>query len=148
MPQSLAKVYLHIIFSTKDRKPFISAETKPILQAYIVSLASDLGIYTIEIFANPDHIHWLCTLPRTLTIADMIQKIKIPSSNKMARIGSKEFHWQKGYGAYSVSQSKLETVKRYIQNQDQHHRNVTFQEEYIKFLEEYEIEYDLKYVWD
>ncbi|WP_086539835.1 transposase [Algoriphagus antarcticus] len=66
IPQSLAKVYLHVIFSTKDRKPFITHETKPILQDYIVSLASDLGIYTIEIFANPDHIHWLCTLPRTI----------------------------------------------------------------------------------
>jgi REP element-mobilizing transposase RayT len=148
MPQSLAKVYLHVIFSTKDRKPFISPENKQILQAYIVASASELGIYTLEIFANPDHIHWLCTLPRTLSIADMIQKIKIPSSNKMARIGPKEFHWQKGYGAYSVSQSKLETVKKYIQNQEEHHRKITFQEEYIQFLEEHEIEYDLRYVWD
>ena len=148
MPQSLAKVYLHVIFSTKDRKPFISPENKPILQAYIVSSASELGIYTLEIFANPDHIHWLCTLPRTLSIADMIQKIKIPSSNKMATIGPKEFHWQKGYGVYSVSQSKLGTVKKYIQNQEEHHRKMTFQEEYIQFLEEHEIEYDLRYVWD
>jgi REP element-mobilizing transposase RayT len=148
MPQSLAKVYIHVIFSTKDRRPFISPETKPILQAYIVSLASELGIYTLEIFANPDHIHWLCTLPRTLSIADMIQKIKIPSSNKMARIGSKEFHWQKGYAAYSVSQSKLEMVRKYIQNQEEHHRNMTFQQEYIRFLEECKIEYDLKYIWD
>jgi len=66
----------------------------------------------------------------------------------MARIGPKEFHWQKGYGAYSVSQSKLETVKKYIQNQEEHHRKITFQEEYIQFLEEHEIEYDLRYVWD
>jgi REP element-mobilizing transposase RayT len=148
MPQSLAKVYIHVIFSTKDRRPFISPETKPILQAYIVSLASELRIYTLEIFANPDHIHWLCTLTRTLSIADMIQKIKIPSSNKMARIGSKEFHWQKGYAAYSASQSKLEMVRKYIQNQEEHHRNMTFQQEYIRFLEEYKIEYDLKYIWD
>ncbi|WP_262481352.1 transposase [Algoriphagus antarcticus] len=84
----------------------------------------------------------------TITIVDMIQKIKIPSSYKMARIGSKEFHWQKGYGAYTVSQSKLETVKKYIQNQQEHHRTMTVQEEYIKFLEKYETEYDLKYVWD
>jgi REP element-mobilizing transposase RayT len=148
MPQSLAKVYLHIIFATKNRQELISSEVKPIIQAYIVSLASDLGIYTLEIFANPDHIHWLCTLPRTLTIAEMIQKIKISSSNKMAKISDKEFHWQKGYAVYSVSHSQLETVKKYIQNQAEHHRKMTFQEEYIGFLEKNQIEYDPKYVWD
>ena len=148
MPQSLAKVYLHVIFSKKNRVAYISPELQPILQAYIVSLAAKLGVFTIEIFANPDHIHWLCTLPRTLTIADMIQKVKIPSSNKMSEIGNLEFHWQKGYGAFSVSQSKLEIVKQYILNQEEHHKNMTFQEEYIKFLEEYGIEYDPKYVWD
>jgi REP element-mobilizing transposase RayT len=148
MPQSLSKVYLHVIFSTKDRKPFVTPHTKPILQAYIITTASNLGIYTEEVFVNSDHIHWLCTLPRTLTIADMIQKVKIPSSNKMTEIGPKDFHWQKGYGAFSVSQSKLEIVKKYIQNQEEHHQHMTFQEEYIKFLEEYGIDYDLKYVWD
>ncbi len=148
MPQSLAKVYLHVIFSTKDRKPFVSPKIKPILEAYIVSVASNLGIYTEVIFMNSDHIHWLCTLPRTLTIADMLQKVKIPSSNKMTEIGPKEFHWQKGYGAFSVSQSKLEIVRKYIQNQEEQHKHMTFQEEYIKFLEEYGIDYDPKYVWD
>jgi REP element-mobilizing transposase RayT len=148
MPQSLAKVYLHVIFSTKDRKPFVSPRTKPILEAYIVSIASNPGVYTVEIYINADHIHWLCILLRTLTIADMIQKVKIPSSNKMTEIGPKEFHWQKGYGAFSVSQSKTEIVKKYIQTQEEHHRNMTFQEEYIKFLEEYGIDYHLKYVWD
>jgi REP element-mobilizing transposase RayT len=148
MPQSLAKVYLHVIFSTKERKPYISPKTKPILEAYIVSIAANLGVYTVEIFACKDHIHWLCTLPRTLTIADVIQKVKIPSSNKMTDVGPKEFHWQKGYGAFSVSQSKLDIVKKYVQNQEEHHLNMTFQEEYIKFLEEYGIDYDPKYVWD
>ncbi|RAI88489.1 IS200/IS605 family transposase [Algoriphagus yeomjeoni] len=148
MPQSLAKVYLHVIFSTKDRKPFVTPKTKPILEAYIVSVASNLGIYTEGIYMNSDHVHWLCTLPRTLTIADMIQKVKIPSSNKMTEIGPKDFHWQKGYGTFSVSQSKLDIVKKYIQNQEEHHKHMTFQEEYLKFLEEYGIDYDLKYVWD
>ncbi|WP_086498152.1 IS200/IS605 family transposase [Algoriphagus ratkowskyi] len=148
MPQSLAKVYLHVIFSTKDRTPFVSPKNKPTLEAYLVSVAFNLGIYTEEIYINPDHLHWLCTLPRTLTIADMIQKVKIPSSNKMTEIGPKEFHWQKGYGAFSVSQSKLEIVKKYIQNQEIHHQHMSFQEEYIKFLEEYGIDYDTKYVWD
>ncbi len=148
MPQSLSKVYLHIVFSTKERKPFINPETKPILQAYLVKLGANLGSFTEEIFANPDHIHWLCTLPRTLTIADLVQKIKISSSNKMTSLGVSNFHWQKGYAAFSVSQSKVAIVKRYIQNQEEHHRKQSFQEEYIQFLEEYKLEYDLKYVWD
>ncbi len=148
MPQSLAKIYLHIVFSTKNRRSIIIPETKSILQAYFISIGANLGTFTEEIYANPDHIHWLCTLPRTLTIADLVQKVKISSSNKMTSIGVKDFHWQKGYGAFSVSQSKVETVKRYIQNQEEHHRKQSFQEEYIQFLEEHKLEYDLKYVWD
>ena len=148
MPQSLSKVYLHIVFSTKERKPFINSEIKPILQAYFVTLGANLGTYTEEVYANPEHIHWLCTLPRTLTIADLVQKVKISSSNKIASLGLKNFHWQKGYAAFSVSQSKVGIVKKYIQNQEEHHRKQTFQEEYVQFLEEYKLDYDLKYVWD
>ncbi|SFA99755.1 transposase [Algoriphagus aquimarinus] len=148
MPQSLSKVYLHIVFSTKYRKPLITPGAQPILHAYIVTLGANLGSFTEDIYANPDHLHWLCTLSRTVTIADLIQKIKISSSNKMSEIGLKGFHWQKGYGAFSVSQSKVGIVKNYIQNQEEHHRKQSFQEEYIQFLEEYKLDYDPKYVWD
>ena len=148
MPQSLSKVYIHIIFSTKNRTPWISEDIRPNIQGYIVETASKLGVYTEEIYINPDHLHILCTLPRTLTIADLIQKIKISSSNKISEIGPKEFYWQKGYGVFSVSQSKTGIVKEYIQNQKEHHKKITFEEEYRKFLQEYKIEYDEKYVWD
>ena len=148
MPQSFSKVYLHIIFSTKFRKPIVTSAFQSILHSYIVSLGANLGTFTEEIYANPDHIHWLCTLPRTLTIAELVQKVKISSSNKMAELGIKEFSWQKGYAAFSVSQSKLSVVKRYIQNQEEHHKKVSFQEEYLKFLGENGLEHDDKYVWD
>lgn len=148
MSQSLAKVYLHIIFSTKHRQPLISEEIRPNVQAYFVKVGTNLGSFTEEIFMMPDHIHWLCTLPRTITIADLVKNVKISSSFKFKEIVHPNFEWQKGYGTFSVSQSKLETVKRYIQNQTEHHRKLDFQEEYRRFLKEYRIEYDEKYFWD
>ena len=77
MPQSLAKVYLHCVFSTKNRIPMISEEFRPNAQAYFVQVGSNLGSFTEEIFIMPDHIHWLCTLPRTITIAELIKNLKI-----------------------------------------------------------------------
>ncbi|WP_026953204.1 IS200/IS605 family transposase [Algoriphagus mannitolivorans] len=148
MPQSLAKVYLHIVFSTKNRIPMISEEIRPNAQAYFVKVGSNLGSFTEEIFMMPDHIHWLCTLPRTIPIADLVKNVKISSSIKYKELIHQNFEWQKGYGAFSVSQSKLETVKKYIQTQQTHHQKINFQSEYRRFLEEYQIDYDEKYVWD
>ncbi|PZV76395.1 REP element-mobilizing transposase RayT [Algoriphagus aquaeductus] len=111
MPQSLAKVYLHIVFSTKNRISIIQDEVRPLAQAYFVQVGANLGSFTEEIFMMPDHIHWLCTLPRTITIADLVKNVKISSSIKYKELIHRDFEWQKGYGAFSVSQSKLETVK-------------------------------------
>jgi len=148
MPQSLAKVYLHIVFSTKNRRPLISAEIRLDAQAYFVSLGATKGSFTEEIYMMPDHLHWLCTLPRTSSIADLVQNVKTSSSAKMKEMGVSEFSWQKGYGVFSVSQSKLEVVKRYIQNQWVHHRGSDFQTEHRRLLNEYKIEFDEQYVWD
>ncbi len=148
MPQSLTKIYLHVVFSTKNRIPIISEEIRPNAQAYFVQVGANLGSFTEEIFMMPDHIHWLCTLPRTITIADMVKNVKISSSIKFKDLIRRDFEWQKGYGAFSVSQSKLEIVKKYIQNQQEHHQKIDFQTEYRRFLEEYRVEYDEKYVWD
>ena len=148
MAQSLAKVYLHIIFSTKGRAPFVKEEYKKGMESYLVKVGSDLGSYTESIFLNPDHLHWLCTLPRTITIAEFLNKVK-SNSSKIGKIEvSPNFAWQNGYGVFSVSQSKVEIVNSYILNQKDHHRKITFQEEFRKFLEEYRVEYDERYVWD
>jgi REP element-mobilizing transposase RayT len=148
MPQSLTKVYLHVVFSTKNRIPIISEAIRPNAQGYFVQVGANLGSFTEEIFMMPDHIHWLCTLPRTITIADLVKNVKISSSIKFKELISKDFEWQKGYGAFSVSHYKVETVRNYIQNQRQHHQKTDFQTEYRRFLEEYRVEYDEKYVWD
>lgn len=148
MPQSLAKVYLHCVFSTKNRIPMISEEFRPNAQAYFVQVGSNLGSFTEEIFIMPDHIHWIYTLPRTITIAELIKNLKISTSIKFKEIIRRDFEWQKGYGIFSVSQSKLGIVKNYIQNQKEHHQKIDFKTEYRRFLEEYQIEFDEKYVWD
>lgn len=148
MAQSLAKVYLHIVFSTKGRVPFVKEEYKKAVESYLVKVGSDLGSYTESIYLNPDHLHWLCTLPRTISMADFLNKVKSNSSKIGKTEVSPDFAWQNGYGVFSVSQSKVETVRTYIQNQKEHHRKITFQEEFKKFLDEYQVEYNEKYIWD
>jgi len=148
MPQSLAKVNVHIIFSTKHRQNFITEEIRTELQSYIIGILSNLGSFTHEIYANPDHIHILNTFPRTITIADLISKIKTSSSKWLKQKGLKDFDWQDGYAIFSVSASKVGIVKQYILNQPMHHKKEFFKDEMKQFFKEYDIEYDERYVWD
>ena len=148
MPQSLSKIYLHLIFSTKRRVKIITEDIRPSLQAYFIEVASNLKIFVHEIYANPDHVHILCELPRTMTVSEIVQKLKTPSSSWMKSQGKGSFEWQNGYGVFSVSQSKLNVLKLYIQRQAEHHRKMSFEDEFRLFLKEYQIEFDEKYVWD
>ncbi|GMT44721.1 MAG: transposase [bacterium] len=148
MSQSLSKIYVHCVFSTKNREPFIKDSIRNDLYSYIVGTLSNLHSYVTEVGAHHDHIHILCILPRTITTANLISKIKTSSSKWFKKQGIANFAWQNGYGSFSVSASELSVVKKYILNQDEHHTKTTFQEEYRKFLEEYHVEYDEKYVWD
>jgi len=148
MPQSLAKVNVHIVFTTKYGQQLINDEVRDELHSYVVGVLSNLGSYTYEIYANPDHIHILCTLPRTITMADIVSKIKTTSSKWLKNKGIPDFYWQDGYGIFSVSSSKVEAVKKYIKNQPQHHKEVDCKDEFRLFLKENGIEYDERYVWD
>jgi len=148
MPQLLSKVYVHIVFSTKNGVPLIKDEIKAELHYYVIGTLTNLDSYTNEIYANPDHIHILCSLPRTITIAELISKIKTSSSKWIKTRGISNFSWQGGYGIFSVSSSKIEIVARYIRNQPEHHKKVTFQDELRRFFKEYGIDYDERYVWD
>ena len=148
MPQSLAKVNVHIVFTTKYGQQLINDEIRDELHSYVIGVLSNLGSYTYEIYANPDHIHILCTLPRTITMADIVSKIKTTSSKWLKNKGIPDFYWQDGYGIFSVSSSKVETVKKYIKNQLQHHKEVDCKDEFRLFLKENGIEYDERYVWD
>src|SRR4030042_288530 len=149
MPQSLAKVYAHIVFSTKHgRELIIKEEIRKELHSYIIGVLSKLGSYTCEIYANEDHIHILSTLPRTITIAELVSKIKTSSSKWIKQKGIPDFGWQDGYGIFSVSASNVDTVKKYILNQPQHHSKNIYKDEMRNYFRDYGIEYDERYVWD
>lgn len=150
MPQSLSKVYLHIIFSTKNRENLILPKVEKELYAYLGGVIKNLKGIPIIINGMPNHVHILSTFPRTITIAKFLEEIK-KSSSKWIKTQGREFvgfSWQGGYAAFSVSQSKVDVVSKDIINQKEHHKKITFQEEVIQFLEKYGVEYDEKYLWD
>ena len=150
MAQSLSKIYLHIIFSTKNRLKIIKPEIERELYTYIAGILKNLDCSAIQIGGTSDHIHILNTLSRSITISDMVGLIKKDTSKWIKKKGQKfnKFYWQNGYGVFSVGQSKLNTLKSYIANQKEHHMKISFQEEYRKFLKEHRIIYDEKYLWE
>ena len=151
MSQSLAQIYLHIIFSTKHRYPFIADSIRSELFAYIGDTIKRIEGVPYLINGTDDHIHILSTLPRTISLAKYIEEIKRNSSRwiktKDANWQCEKFAWQNGYGAFSVSGSRKKAVMEYIANQQEHHRTITFQEEYVAFLKKYNVDYDEKYLW-
>jgi REP element-mobilizing transposase RayT len=150
MPQSKSNVILHLVFSTKNRIPLIGPSIRPRLHAYLATTCREWGCHAYRAGGTDDHVHIATSLSRTLTIAKLIEEIKKSSSKWMKEEagGSPKFYWQKGYGAFSVSATHLEKLKAYIDDQEAHHRTMTFQEEFRMFLDKYGIEYDERYVWD
>lgn len=147
MPQSLGKVIIHIIFSTKNREPWLHSEMRPRMHAYLATICRDLGGEALRVGGVADHIHIVTTLPRTLSQAQMIEGIKKPSSKwiKAPEARYRGFFWQRGYGAFAVSPSQLDAVLQYVQMQEELRRNCIFQEEYRELLR---VEFDEQYVWD
>ena len=151
MPQSLAKVAFHIIFSTKHRRPWLKDEAiRKELYAYMATILKSLESPAIIINGVEDHVHILCLLSRNYAIKKIVEEVKTEPSKWIKTKGSqyKDFYWQAGYGVFSVSESKIEEVREYIKNQEEHHRRMTFQEEFRRICERHEIEIDERYVWD
>jgi putative transposase len=150
MPQSLSKVILHIIFSTKNREPWLDSDVRPRMHAYLATICRDLGSELVHVGGVADHVHIATTLPRTLSQAQLIEQIKKPSSKWIKALDPRYrgFFWQRGYGAFSVSPSQLEAVLQYIETQQEHHRTRTFQEEYRELLRGPGIDFDERYLWD
>jgi REP-associated tyrosine transposase len=150
MGQSLSKLYVHLIFSTKRREPLLSAAVRPRLYAYLAAVLKNLDSPAVKIGGTRDHAHILLHLSRSHAVAETVEKIKTSSSKwlkKQSRAMS-SFHWQSGYPAFSVGPANLPVAADYIARQEERHRKASFQEEYRKFLESYGVEYDEKYVWD
>ncbi|MDG5816384.1 transposase [Chitinispirillales bacterium ANBcel5] len=148
MPQSLSRILLHLVFSTKNRTPLINDDLQPRLYAYITAILSNLKCPSLQTGGAADHVHILCCHSRTVALCDLMEEVKKSTSKWMKNVGVPIFSWQSGYGAFSIGESQIEKLIRYIQIQKEHHKVVTFQQEYRKFLELYKIEYDEKYVWD
>lgn len=150
MPQSLAQIYVHIVFSTKERYPFIQTDVEPELYAYMADTIQRMGGVPYLINGMPDHVHVLSSLPRTVPLSKYIEDIKRNSSRwiKIKDGLYQKFAWQNGYGAFSVSSSRKNSVKQYIAGQKDHHRTMSFREEFLSFLQKYNVEYDERYVWD
>jgi putative transposase len=136
MPQSLSKVIIHIIFSTKDREPWLNRDVRPRMHAYVAAVCRDLGGDALLVGGVADHLHIVTTLPRTVSQAALVETVKKTSSKWLKELDSKYrgFYWQRGYGAFSVSPSQVDAVLQYVTDQEEHHRSRSFQEEYGDFL--------------
>ena len=150
MPQSLSKVIVHIIFSTKDREPWLGSDVGPRMHAYLATVCRDLGADLVRVGGVADHVHIVTTLPRTVSQAQLIEEIKKASSKWIKTLDARYrgFFWQRGYGAFSVTPSQLDTVVQYVEAQQEHHRTRTFQEEYRELLRRHGVDFDERYVWD
>ncbi len=139
MAHRFTSLYTHLIFSTKDRVPFLDTE-----------LAPDIGGRRIEIGGVADHIHLLLDMPATMALSDCVRTIKSNSSKWVHETWSRrsKFHWQQGYAAFSVSRSAVDRVITYIRSQEKHHRYVSYQDEVRQFLKQHGMEYDERYMWE
>ncbi|MBL7904557.1 MAG: transposase [Bacteroidales bacterium] len=149
MGQSLARIYVHIVFHVKLNKLLILPEDRPDLFAYVGSILRERDSMPIRINGVGDHIHILCSLSKKIAACDLLEDIKRHSSRwiKTRSEYYKKFAWQGGYGCFSVSPSLLEITKSYIDQQEAHHKKVTFEEELISFLKEYGLDYDIRYLF-
>lgn len=150
MPQSLSQTILHIVFSVKNREHWIDSSIRPQLHAYLAGTLRNQGCYVFRIGGTDDHVHVACSLSRTMSQADLVKLIKHAGSEWIKSQSDKYqgFHWQRGYGCFSVSFSSLEAVVKYIDNQQEHHKRVSFQDEFRMFLTKHGLKFNEEYVWD
>ena len=150
MGQSLVQIYVHIVYSTKSRKPFLkSDEHRERMHGYLSGICKNQNSPAIIVGGAEDHVHLLCRLGKTIDIAKLVLNLKKDSSEwAKAELGLSNFYWQTGYGAFSVSPAHVEALTRYIANQEEHHRKESFKDEFRRLCAKYGVEIDERYVWD
>ncbi len=149
MASTLTNLLYHIVFSTKGRAPLISDDIKEPLYKYMAGIIRNQGGKTIEIGGMPDHVHCLARFPARKSVSEMLRAIKSDSSSWVNQEKpSDRFAWQTGYGAFTVSQSQVENVAHYIRTQEEHHRERSFQTEFLNLLKKHDVEFDERYLWD
>ena len=149
MGQSLVQNYLHLIFSTKNRLPLIFPPFEEELHSYLGGICNKKDCVPLKIGGYTDHVHILCKLSKKVTVMNLLEDVKSHSSKwiKTKSQGLEKFYWQDGYGAFSINPTQVDDVIKYIVNQKEHHKKVSFQSEYRAFLKKYHVEYDERYVW-
>ena len=148
MAQSLCKIYLHIVFHVKTMSPQIASDHLQQVHRYIGQLVNSAGSKVIRVGGVSDHVHVICLMSNTETVAHLVEEMKRNSSRWIKTLDAryKEFAWQSGYAAFSISQSVVEKTVEYVSHQMEHHQKMSFRDEYIQFLKLYHVEYDEKYV--
>jgi putative transposase len=149
MANTYTSLHYHLVFSTKNREPFIKKEIRERIWAFLGGIARENKMKAICVGGTEDHVHILIMAPAAMPLSKMMQFLKGGSSKWIHETfpEMRRFAWQDGYGAFTVSKSQLPDIARYIQSQEEHHRAKTFQEEYLAFLQRHGIEYDERYVW-
>jgi REP element-mobilizing transposase RayT len=151
MPQSLAQIYLHLVFSTKDRIRFFqNLPFREMVHAYLAGACRNLDCPPLIVGGVEDHVHILCKLGKTTSVSILVRELKRESS-KWVKEQSRDlqsFYWQMGYGAFSISPGHVDILTAYITDQEEHHKTETFQDEFRRLLQKYKIEYDERYVWE
>jgi putative transposase len=151
MSQSLSQIFLHIVFSTKERRPFLQDKTiRERMHIYLKGICDKQDCPSLKVSGVEDHVHIACRLAKTMDVASLIKELKQGSSIwvKSEFPVLSGFYWQNGYGAFSISPSHVPGLKRYIEDQDEHHRRESFQDEFRRLLKKYDVEYDERYVWN
>ena len=150
MANSFSQLYVQVVFSVKNRQSLILSENRIKIEKYICGIASNVKCKPISIYCNPDHTHLLASIKPVSCVSDIIRDIKSFSSRYINenRLAKSHFEWQTGYGAFSYGQSQVEQVKAYIGNQYNHHKKMTFKDEYISLLKAFWIDYDDNYLFD
>ena len=151
MSQSLVQIYVHLVFSTKNRQPFLTDRAfRGRVHAYLCGICKNLGSPSLQTGGVEDHVHILCRLGKTSDVASLIRDLKKDSTNwiKAENPSLAEFHWQAGYGAFSVSPGHVDALIKYIANQEEHHKTESFQDEFRRICKKYGVPIDERYVWD
>ncbi len=150
MPNTYSQIYIQIVFTVKGRENLIKNANREELHKLITGIVKNRDQKLLSIFAMPDHVHLLIGIKPNISISDLVRDIKAGSSkfiNDSKWLNGK-FNWQEGFGAFSYSKSQIDNVIKYILNQEEHHKKETFKEEYLGFLNKFEIDYDEKYLFE
>lgn len=150
MPNTYSQIYIQVVFTVRGRQCLIHKQHRERLHKYITGIVQERDQKMLAVFCMPDHVHFLAGIKPRIAISDLVRDVKAATSSLIngEQLSTSRFSWQEGFGAFSYSRDQIDTVVRYILNQEEHHRTKSFREEYLDLLEEFEIPFEEKYLFD